>query len=391
MQVAACAHLLNQWLEEDAPEHEARDARLLVDLRERTDHPAVLGITSLLNSGVFPALSPDGPTREPLSCVPIPVSEAATAIERALFGTPASRRVGLMYAALRALIHDWAEEAVLVTVTDPAGGGVPDETHVVFTFFSRLIRVSVARVGDRGIGHDPACSFAGHWCESDPRLERESHALAEARLRAICAGAALRAPLDLYGYASFKVGWMQHELPSSADMGAVREWWSSTAWSQRYVNDYLLDELSVPDDPQAQDDDPDDRVDAIKEPHPLELGDPANDHAWWGGTVGGGLQSLETMEFLTEVEAFRAACLEEATGNESSELVSHLLDELLDGPIRRMGGPERRLRVWADADEDGRFWRDVSDGIFRCGHGRRLLILGPDEAMYIVFKEEQNE
>ncbi|MDF2709601.1 MAG: hypothetical protein K0R62_5253 [Nonomuraea muscovyensis] len=266
IQVAACAHLLNQWLEEDAPEHEACDARLLVDLRETTNRPAESGIASLLNSGVLPALSPDGPTREPLSCEPIPVSEAATAIERALSGTPTSRRVGLMSAALRASLQDWAEEAVLVTASDPAGGGVVDETHVVFSFFSSLVRVSVVRMDDRGIGRDPACLSAGHWCDGDPH----------------------------------------------------------------------------------------------------------------------------TAEFLTEVEAFRAACLEEAAGNESGELVPHLLDELLDGPIRRVGGPERRLRVWADADADGRLRRDPFGGIDQYDHAPRLLVLGPDEAMYIVFKGEKN-
>ncbi|MGW7482139.1 hypothetical protein ACWGH8_26495 [Nonomuraea muscovyensis] len=105
---------------------------------------------------------------------------------------------------------------------------------------------------------------------------------------------------------------------------------------------------------------------------------------------GGGLRPLDTAEFLTEVEAFRAACLEEAAGNESGELVPHLLDELLDGPIRRVGGLERRLRVWADADADGRLWRDPFGGIDQYDHARRLLVLGPNEAMYIVFKGEKN-
>ncbi|MEW9548363.1 hypothetical protein [Nonomuraea sp. NPDC050783] len=60
---------------------------------------------------------------------------------------------------MREPIEDWAEEAVLVT----AGGGIQDETHVVFSSSSGLMRLSVTRVDDRGFDRDPACSFAGHW------------------------------------------------------------------------------------------------------------------------------------------------------------------------------------------------------------------------------------
>ncbi|MGW2218207.1 hypothetical protein ACWCSD_24775 [Nonomuraea sp. NPDC001684] len=157
-------------------------------------------------------------------------------------------------------------------------------------------------------------------------------------------------------------------------MDAIRTWWRSSAWSRRYLEDYLLDELPVPDDPQAYFEDPDNLT---EERDPLELGDPDNGRAWWGGEVGAGLQPLDTTEFFRELQSFRAACLQEAVGTEAAELVPHLLNELLDRPIRRVGGPERRLRVWADADEDGRFWRDATDEVYRYGHGRRLLILGP--------------
>ncbi|MED7932068.1 hypothetical protein SMD20_48170 [Nonomuraea sp. LP-02] len=387
MQVAACAHLLNEWLQEDTPDKEAVGIRLLVDVREVTQAPAGPETASLVNAGVFPALSPYGPVREPLSCEPIPLPGVATAVERALLGTPASRRVELMSAALRASIEDWAEEAALVRVADPAGGDVQGETHVVLLSSSSLMRLSVVRVDDRGLDRDPACSFAGHWCDSGARPGEGSHALTEARLRPICAGTALHAPLDLFGYGPFKIEWVRHGLPSSAGVDAIRTWWRSSAWSRRYLEDYLLDELPVPDDPQAYFDDPDNLT---EQPDPLELGDPDTGRAWWGGEVGAGLQPLDTTEFFRELQSFRAACLQEAVGTEAAELVPYLLNELLDRPIRRVGGPERRLRVWADADEDGRFWRDATDEVYRYGHGRRLLILGPEEAMYIVFKDEQN-
>ncbi|MDR8409824.1 hypothetical protein MTP10_13890 [Nonomuraea sp. 3-1Str] len=387
MQVAAHAHLLNRWLDEDAAGDPANAARLVVDVR---DHEGPLLAASLLECGILPLLSPDGPMREPFACEPVGIQDAVMAVRQALFRVGPSRRLELLSAALDKAILDWADEAVLVAVTDPATGEVVrDETHVVFAFCSRLIRISVSRVAGRRVDRDPACSFAGHWCAAHAPLLDAGLALAEIRLRAVCAGTILRAPLNLAGHAAFRVGLAEHELPPAPDLIAVRQWWSSTEWCRRYEEEYLEDEYPVPDDPQAQEYDLDE-IFPVEEGDPLELGDPAQGLEPTGWIPGEGMKPLTAAGFLAEVEAFAVACREEAAGHEEDELVSFLLDELLHEPVRYVGGPQRRLLVWADAEDDGRFWRTEEGGLERYGEARRVLVVGPSRALYLVFKEEKN-
>ncbi|MGO4753310.1 hypothetical protein AB4212_32680, partial [Streptomyces sp. 2MCAF27] len=103
--------------------------------------------------------------------------------------------------------------------------------------------------------------------------------------------------------------------------------------------------------------------------------------------LGDRLHSLDTAAFLTEVEAFRRACRHQCreTSDTSAELVDALLDELLARPLERVGGPERRMLVWADADGDGGFWRADGHSIDVYEDARRLLVVGPHEALYMIF------
>ncbi|MEV4113823.1 hypothetical protein [Nonomuraea sp. NPDC049695] len=362
MQVAAHAHLLNRWLDEDGDLAHSR--RLMVDVRD-LDGPLDAG--SLVKCGLFPALAPDGPTREPVSCEPAGVHDAILAVRQAVLAQPPTRRLDVLSAALGWAILDVADEAALVTVADPAR----DETHAVFSSGSSAIRVSVTGPASPGNGRDPACSFAGHWCEAHAPLPDGDLARAEARLRAVCAGTILRAPLDLAGYAAFRVDLAAHTLPSGLDVTSIRRWWRSTAWSRRYGEEYLEDEFPGPGD---------------RDGGPLELGDPTAE----GWVLGMGPRPLTTTAFLAEVEAFGATCRQEAAGHAAGELVPYLLHELLDEPLWRAGGPQGRLLVWADADAGGRFWRTPGGDLDRYGEARRLLVVGPAEALYVVFKDEKN-
>ncbi|NJP96004.1 hypothetical protein HCN51_42340 [Nonomuraea sp. FMUSA5-5] len=380
MQVAAHAHLLNRWLDEDATASPTHSGRLLVDVR---DCGGPLDAGSLVKCGLFPTLSPDGPAREPLSCEPTGVHDAILAVRQAILAHPPTRRLKMLSAALGWAILDVADEAALVTVADAAG----DETHAVFSSGSRVIRVSVTSPASPGNDRDPACSFAGHWCEARPALHDDDLALAEARLRAVCAGTILRAPLDLDGYAAFRIDLAGHTLPPDPDLASVRRWWRSTAWSRRYGEEYFEDEFPWPDDPQAQEFVPDDDADPWD---PLDLGDPAASDAADGWMLGMGPRSLSTPALLAEVEAFSATCRRESAGHAAGELVPYLLHELIDEPLWRVSGPQGRLLVWADADEGGRFWRTADGDLDRYGEARRLLVVGPREALYVVFKDEKN-
>lgn len=83
-----------------------------------------------------------------------------------------------------------------------------DETHVVVSgmaWAAPAIRISVVPRPESGKLLDPACFFAA--CSNGVHLTPEEHGLAEARLRAICAGTVLAALLECDGRAAFKVGW----------------------------------------------------------------------------------------------------------------------------------------------------------------------------------------
>jgi hypothetical protein len=389
--VAVRVHLLDRWLYEDSPGAPA----ILTDLR--TDQQdAGLTPEALTKNGLFRVIAPESQMRrEPRDCRLLTVPEAASIVERALLdwgGTP-SRRVVLLAADLRETIISEGQEAVLVTVVDPVTNTVmEDETHVVVSgmaWAAPAIRISVVPRPEGGEPLDPACSFAA--CLSGVRLTPEEHRLAEARLRAICAGTALAALLECDGRAAFKVGWQAHGIDPGhhCDLATVRAWWESTTWHEQYDDDYIgvyydygagawcgSHTHLIPDQEQL------DELDDHPQPH-LVLGDPAEPSTGiW--TIGDGMRPLDTTTFLAEIEALRHAGRDQTT---AGQLVDFLLDELLAQPLERVGGPEHRMAVWADADGTGEFWR-TDEEIDVYDDARRLLVVGPSEALYIVFRGE---
>lgn len=399
--VAVRVRLLDRWLSEDAP-----DAPMLAtDIRPEPNEPWMMKPDALVKIGLFPAVEPEGGIRRaPHDCRAVPVAEAASALERALpaSGGAPSRRVGLLIADLRELILSQGREAVLVTVVDPVTGAVvPDETHVVLaweTAYDAALRISVVpRQEGRGEPAHPACSFAA--CPDGVRVAPAEHRLAEAQMRAACAGTILATFLKCDGRAAFSVGWRPHELDpeQAADLDEVREWWENTSWCEEYDDTYLGVYYDygagawfgpshlIPTQDQIDNIDSEGRGD-----YPAQdcttLGDPGEPAtSLW--MLGDRLHSLDPAAFLTEVEAFRRACRHQcrAESAASEELVDALLDELLTRPLERVGGPERRMLVWADADEDGGFWRTDDHSIDVYEDARRLLVVGPHEALYMIF------
>lgn len=354
-----------------------------------------------MKSGLFAVIDPEsGMQREPSDCRPVAVAEAAAVVERALLasGDAPSPRVALLAANLRETIVSEGQEAALVTVVDPATGSVAeDETHVVLSWkswSSAVIRISVVPRPGSSEPLDPACSFAA--CSNGVQVTPEEHRLAEDRLRAICAGTVLAALLECEGRAAFQVGWQPHGIDPGhhGDLAAVRAWWETTTWHNQYEDDHIdvyYDYGSgdwegrhahlFPDPEQLDEDDGD-----VPAQHCLVLGDPAEPTTedW---TLGDEMRPLDTVAFLAEIEAFRQACRDQTTAGELSDF---LLDELLARPLARIGGPERRMVVWADADgdADGAFWRTSEGTIDPDDDARRLLVVGPSEALYIVFRGE---
>ncbi|MGV9351003.1 hypothetical protein ACWDSD_41040 [Streptomyces spiralis] len=392
--VAVRVQLLDRWLYEDSPDAPA----ILTDLR--TDQQDT-GVTpeALTKNGLFRVIAPQSRMRrEPRDYRVLTVPEAASIVERALLdwgGTP-SQRVVLLAADLRETIISEGQEAVLVTVADPVTNTVmEDETHVVVSgmaWAAPVIRISVVPRPEGGELLDPACSFAA--CSSGVRLTPEEHGLAEARLRAICAGTVLAALLECDGRAAFKVGWQAHGIDPGhhCDLVTVRAWWETTAWHDQYYDDHIdvYYDYGAGDwggrhahlfpGPEQLDDEFD--GDAPGQ-HCLVLGDPAEPTTdiW---VVGDGMRPLDTTTFLAEIEALRRAGRDQTT---AGQLVDFLLDELLTRPLERVGGPEHRMVVWADADGTGTFWR-TDEEIDVYDDARRLLVVGPSEALYIVFRGE---
>jgi hypothetical protein len=398
LDVAVRAHLLDRWLSEDAP------GAPMVDTSIRPE-PEDAGLTpdALLKSGLFPAVAADGMRREPRACRSVPVEETVSVMERALLarGGAPSRRVGLLIADLREMILSQGREAALVTAVDPATGAAVDgETHVVLSWETEyspvMIRISVVpRPEVRGELLHPACSFAA--CPDGVRTTPEDHRLAEAKVRAVCAGTVLAAFLKCDGRAAFTVGWQPHDIDPEqvTDLDEVRDWWEGTSWCAQYGDSYLEVYYDygagawfghphlIPTQAQIdeeQDDYPAKDCTTLGAP-----GEPGTDD-WM---LGDQLHSLATSAFLTEVEAFRRACREQCRDQSDApdELVDALLDEFLARPLESVGGPERRMAVWADTDETGRFWRaDGTIDVF--DDARRLLVVGPGEALYMIFKGE---
>ncbi|GAB2599728.1 hypothetical protein GCM10027168_35980 [Streptomyces capparidis] len=387
-------HLLDRWLGEDGP----AGSGVLAAART-TGQDVELTPEALPGSGLFGAVDSAGRVRrEPRACRTVPVAEAASAVERALRaggGTP-SRRVALLAADLRAVLDAEGREAALVTVADPATGAVAeDETHVVLSWNGGLVRVSVVPRPGGGEPIDPACSFAG--CPDGARIAPEEHGLTEARGRAVCAGTVLAALLGCDGRAAFSVGWRPHGIdPGHPDrLTAVRAWWESTPWHDQYPDDHMDvyydygagDWLGrhrhlAPTPEQIADEDGDD--------YPgrdcLVLADPAEPRAEGWFAVGDPMLPLDGGTLLAQVEAFRAACREQAAA--PGELVDPLIDELLAGPLERVGGPERRMLAWADAVGTGAFWHDADGTVDVHEDARRLLVVGEREALYLVFRGE---
>ncbi|MEU5641728.1 hypothetical protein [Streptomyces milbemycinicus] len=403
LDVAVRVHLLDRWLSEDAPDA----PMVLTDIRPEPNEPWMMRPDALVKTGLFPAVEhTSGTRRDPHACRAIAVAEAASAVERALLagGSAPSRRVERLIADLRELILSQGREAVLVTVVDPVTGAVvPDETHVVLaweTEYDAALRISVVprreREG-RGEPRHAACSFAA--CPDGVRVPPEEHGVAEAKVRALCAGTVLAALLKCDGRAAFSVGWRPHGLDpeQAADLDEVREWWENTSWCEEYDDTFLGVYYDygagawfgpphlIPTQEQIDNIDSEGRDD-----YPARdcttLGAPGESAtSLW--MLGDQLHSLHTAAFLTEVEAFRRACRHQCreTSDVSGPLVDALLDELLARPLERVGGPERRMLIWADADEDGGFWRTDDHSIDVYEDARRLLVVGPHEALYMIF------
>ncbi|MGW3562986.1 hypothetical protein ACWDSL_03625 [Streptomyces sp. NPDC000941] len=389
LDVAVRVHLLDRWLSEDAPDA-LMVPMVLTDIRPEPNEPWMTRPDAIVKTGLFPAVAHTSA---------IAVAEAAAAVERALLagGSAPSRRVELLIADLRELILSQGREAVLVTV-------VPDETHVVLaweTEYDAALRISVVprreqeqeREG-RGEPRHAACSFAA--CPDGVRVAPEEHDAAETKVRSLCAGTVLAALLKCDGRAAFSVGRRPHGLDpeQAADLDEVRDWWESTSWCEEYDDTYLGVYYDygagawfgpahlIPTQEQLDSEDPD----GYPAQYCTTLGAPGESAtSLW--MLGDRLHSLDTAAFLTEVEAFRRACRHQCreTSDASGPLVDALLDELLARPLERVGGPERRMLVWADADGDGGFWRADGHSIDVYEDARRLLVVGPHEALYMIF------
>jgi hypothetical protein len=204
----------------------------------------------------------------------------------------------------------------------------------------------------------------------------------------------LAALLECDGRAAFKVGWQPHGIDPGhhGDLATIRAWWETTMWHDQYVYDHIdvYSDYGAGDwggrhthlfpDPEQLDDEFDGEVPGQ---HCLVLGDPAEPSTgiWM---VHDGMRPLDTTTLLAEIEALRHAGRDQTT---AGQLVDFLLDELLARPLERVGGPEHRMVVWADADGTGEFWR-TDEEIDVYDDARRLLVVGPSEALYIVFKGE---
>ncbi|MFF5258261.1 hypothetical protein ACFY4C_04900 [Actinomadura viridis] len=385
MNVPAHVHLLDRWLSEDVPHGPAVQARVRPgDIVQSGDLPA----------GLAPLLDPEGRVRRAArGARPVPVREAASAVRGALLarGGTASWRGAALAARLCEEILPEAHEAMLVTMIDPVTGEpVEDEVHADLRWASwpATVRISVVPRTTPAGRRDPACDFAG--CSGAVRTAASESGPAEARLRAVCAGNVLADLLGCDGPAAFSIGWEPHGIAPGTwpDHAAVRAWWDTTSWRERYVDDYLdldydygaggwMSSTHLV----ASGEDPGDDL-------PGEGCDALGDHArpatgpW---VMGDELRFMNSAVFLDEVEAFCGACRDQ-TG--AGDLADALLGEILVRPLERVGGPERRMLVWADADETGEFWRDSAGEIDVYGDARRLLIVGPTEALYMVFKGE---
>ncbi|MFC4012952.1 hypothetical protein ACFOY2_37390 [Nonomuraea purpurea] len=382
--IAVRVHLLDRWLREDSPDAPS----VFADLRI-----AELDPDALLESGLFQVIAPGSDLeREPREYHALTAAEAAATVEQAVLaaGGPPSPRVALLADDLRTIIAEQAGEAALVTAVDPATGAVADgETHVVLAWgaLSAVIRISVLpHHPDDAL--DPVCAFA--MCPDGVTLDPVERRRSAARLRAVCAGTVLAFHLECDGRAAFRVGWRPHDI-DSGDFAAVRAWWETTGWHEQYEEDYVdvyydygagdwggHHSHMMPPATQMADEDDDPFKDS------LVLGDPAApvDSIW---LLGGQLNHLSREVFEAELEALRQACRAQAM---AGELADHLLNELLTVPLGLVAGQEDRLAVWADADDGGAFWRGGGDTIDLYGEARRLLVVGPREALYIVFKGE---
>ncbi|GAA3861521.1 hypothetical protein [Streptomyces sedi] len=421
--IAVRVYLLDRWLREDD------SGRLAVSTALRVDQEDVgLETDDLEDSGLFRGGASDGaPWRIPRGCRSVPVAVAASTVGRAVLagGEAPSSRVALLAENLRETIAAVAEEAVLVTVEDPATGALASgETHVVLRgtlWATPAIRVSViprvssvsripgephtAGSGEgRGEGGlDPACVLVG--CALGARLAPEEHRLAEGRTRAVCAGTVLAALQECDGRAAFKVDWRPHGIEPGRhdDPVAVRAWWEKTTWRERYTEDHVeiyydygagdwigkhthlaptAEELAALDGEHAEEAE-DDWLGA----RILDLGEPGETPvgSW---ILGEPMSFLGPHAFSAEVEALRRTL---AAGLRDGELSAALLEELLIRPVARVGGSQHQVAVWADADEDGAFWPTFDGGLDRYEDARRLLVVGPTEALYIVFRGEMGE
>ncbi|QKW09236.1 hypothetical protein HUT18_25490 [Streptomyces sp. NA04227] len=419
--VAVRVHLLDRWLREDDPAAPTVLTRLCTDQKDTSLTP-----DTLTRCGLFPLTAPGGGARrEVRECRPVTVPEAAALLEQALLeqtfleqvlldqtsleeapseqALPArdltpSHRVALLAADLRETLVSTGQEAAVVTVADPVTGEVvAGETHVVVSttaWSTPLVRISVMPRTEEGAPVNPACSLAA--CADGVRLAPGAYPLAERRVRAVCAGTVLASLLECDGRGAFRVGWQPHGLAPGRhlDLASVRAWWATTTWYERYdedhidlqydygAGDWLGRHSFLAPTPEELDDESGDLGDqGMKH---LALGDPATEQENGVWMIGEGLRPLQPAALLDELDAFAAACAQQAGAG--AELVEHLLAELLFGPVASVGGPERRLSVWADSDDNGAFWRAEDGTIDIDDDARRLLVVGPEQALYLVFR-----
>lgn len=401
MAVPARAHLLDRWLADDT----ARPPALHTD-RRHGDAADGLNVPVLVAHGLFPLIDPARRlNREPLASRSVPVEEVAGLVHSAVLSSVErmSPRVKLMLEELNeAIVDSDPAEAALVTVVDPdTGEAVDGEVHAVLSFGDELIRVSVVAPGadQVRVAADPACSFAGHWCDRGHPLAPDEHDMAEARLRAVCAGTVLQALLGCEGHAAFKVGWTRHGLSPGARgenaLDSVRTWWGETPWNHEYVDDLFTHYDSHADgqNTPVSDEEFDELSDtaAWVEKECVSLGGPTASSRSGPWTLNDGMHLLQIAGFSEEVAHLRTAAHDtavSAVGAARAALAPELLDELVSAPIERIGGAEGHLMLWADADTDGRFWRSPDGEVDVYDDPRRLLAVGATEALYLRFQGE---
>ncbi|MEU9119421.1 hypothetical protein AB0C96_06100 [Streptomyces sp. NPDC048506] len=412
--VAVRAYLLECWLREDGTRDRAA-AAIRVG-HGKLPRGGELNLATIVEAGLYPNYDGGmGKARLPMRCTPTGAEEAGELVLRALLpeGTVASRRTALLAQDLGEKFAEFEDAVVAETVDIADGEFITDEVHVVFRDTSRdalLLRVTVLPGGPEpahpGAGlTDPACGFAGHDCRCGRRLTPEQHRLAELRLRAICAGAVLQEFLDLLDPGAFRVGWTRHDLPlttgpeggiadgpvAEANTAHVRDWWEKTAWAQQYLDEALdggydygsgewygsaahLNDVPAHElESAAENGD-----DALRE-H-IDLSDPSDSpHPHYDGMVWVTVPGLR--EKLGE---FAEGCRGLAH-DAARDLVDPLLGELLWRPLARVAGPARSALAWADRyDDEGRIWcyEDTGETVL-AGEAERILVVGPDEALYI--------